>query len=181
MISSVQAVLFIDLTCRRLGRLEAMMGYSRGAIPARNWIACGLLFGFGFSVLVGALTYEQGTLRAMGPGYFPAMLGGTLCFVSLLILVEDIAIGFQAGEPLPGITWNSAKSVLGPIAGILAFALTIRNLGFVPATSMCALLAGLGHPRNHLIEIAVIAALVSALSSVVFVFALGIPVRLFAF
>ena len=161
--------------------LEEKMRYSRGAVPVRNWIAYGLLFAFGFAVLISALSYEQGTLRAMGPGYFPALLGGTLCVVSLLILVEDVAIGLRHWEQPPRITWHSAKSVLGPLAGILAFALTIRTVGFVPATFLCALLAGLGHPRNRLVELAIIAALVSALSSVVFVFALGIPVRLFAF
>ena len=157
------------------------MTSARVAIPVRTWITCGLLFAFGLFVLSGALSYDQGTLRAMGPGYFPTLLGGTLCIISLLILIEDVATGLPSGGLPPRISWRSVKSVLGPLAGILAFALTIKDVGFVPATIFCALLAGLGHSANRLLEIVAIAALVSALSSVVFVVTLGIPVRLFAF
>ena len=156
------------------------MRIPQGTVPVRNWVACGLLFAFGLSVLIGALSYDQGTLRAMGPGYFPALLGGTLCLVSLLILIEGISIGLQPGEPPPRITWHGARSIICPLAGILAFALSVRTVGFVPATMLCALLAGLGHQENRLIEIAIIGALVSVLTAVVFVFALGMPVRLFS-
>ena len=150
-------------------------------VPVRTWITCGLLLAFGLFVLIGGLSYYRGTLRAMGPGYFPVLLGGTLCITALLIVIEDVAMGIRTGEPLPKFTWGSAKSVLYPLAGVLAFALTVREVGFVPATISCALLAGLGHPGNRPVEIVIIASLVSALTSIIFVFALGIPVRLFAF
>ena len=152
-----------------------------GAVPTRTWITCGLLFSFGLLVFFNALSYDIGSLRAMGPGYFPTLLGGALCVISLLILIEDVAIGHLPRVLTPRISWRTAKSVLGPLGGILAFALTIKAAGFVPATLLCALLAGLAHPKNRPFEIAIISVLVSAFSMVVFVYALGIPVRLFVF
>ncbi len=151
------------------------------SIPIRTWITSGLLFLFGLLVFFSAQSYDIGSLRTMGPGYFPTLLGGALCTFSLLILIEDVAtprLGRVLSSPL---SWRSVISVCGPLGGILAFALTIKSAGFVPATLLCASLAGLGHPMNRMFEIAIISVLISAFSTAVFVFALGIPVRLFVF
>lgn len=143
-------------------------------------IAAGLLFVLGACVAVGAMTYEVGTLRRMGPGYFPLLLGVVLCLLSVLVLVES-RFSRVENDPRPTAGWRQhARALLLPLGGILLFAGLITIAGFIPAILGCTVLAGLADRTNRLFELFLIAAAVAAFAALVFVYALGIPVRLFA-
>ena len=60
--------------------------------PKDFW--AGLMFiGVGAFFLIWALThYQMGTAVRMGPAYFPAMLGGLLAFLGVLVLLESFVM-----------------------------------------------------------------------------------------
>jgi len=60
--------------------------------PKDFW--AGLMFiGFGGFFMIWALThYQMGTAVRMGPAYFPAVLGGLLVFLGLLVFIESLAM-----------------------------------------------------------------------------------------
>lgn len=150
-----------------------------------GWIAGAVLFVFGASVFAASWSYEIGSLRRMGPGYFPMLLGAVLCGFALLILWQDLKnattktpnVSAQACEPVRehGI-WRPAFM---PLVAILLFAVLLETAGLVPAVFACVTVAGLAEPNNSLPAVLAIAAAATVLVSAVFVYALGIPLRLF--
>jgi putative tricarboxylic transport membrane protein len=60
--------------------------------PKDFW--AGLMFiGFGLFFAVWALmNYQMGTAVRMGPAYFPAVLGGLLTFLGILVFIESFAM-----------------------------------------------------------------------------------------
>lgn len=139
------------------------------------------LFVLGGAIAASALSYEIGTLRRMGPGYFPMLLGIALCLIALVMFFQrsdDEAKGATTGEQASRSNW---RALLFPLAGILAFAFLIKAAGFVPALFTGAVLAGLADPKNRLVELGIIATLVTGFAALIFVYGLGIPVQLVAF
>jgi hypothetical protein len=107
-------------------------------------LLAGLAFiGFGLAFAIGAAGYQVGTARAMGPGYFPLVLGGLLVALGLLIIVK----GFIAGEGavVGSVPWRALVVI---VAAILFFGATIRGLGVVPSVFLTALLAGFSGRRS---------------------------------
>nr|WP_306265686.1 tripartite tricarboxylate transporter TctB family protein [Pararhizobium sp. IMCC3301] len=139
------------------------------------------LFIIGASVAFSALSYEIGTLRRMGPGYFPMLLGIALCLISGMMLFERPATDKQDDATPRASVGRHLRALLFPLAGILAFAGLIKFAGFAPAVFVGAVLAGLAEPKNRLFELCLIALLITGFATLVFVYALGIPVRLVAF
>jgi hypothetical protein len=92
--------------------------------PKDFW--AGLMFiAFGGFFMLWALThYQMGTAVRMGPAYFPAVLGGLLVFLGMLVLIESFAM---AGPPLT-MPFNIVHLVLGVL---LYFALgwILKHLG----------------------------------------------------
>jgi Tripartite tricarboxylate transporter TctB family len=75
---------------RASGGGEGMKTRIKG--PKDFW--AGLMFiGFGLFFVVWALThYQMGTAVRMGPAYFPAVLGGLLAFLGVLVLLESFVM-----------------------------------------------------------------------------------------
>ncbi len=86
-----------------------------------------IIFGLGF--LGFSMQYEMGTAAKMGPAYFPAVLGGILAILGLVIAFNSTASSAsqRTVEPfdLPIIAY-----ILG---SIILFASALTQLGFVVA------------------------------------------------
>lgn len=147
---------------------------SRTSLGTR--ISAFVLFIIGIAVAFGSQDFEIGTLRRMGPGYFPLLLGLALCVLSMLMLLENYFANEIAEEPTR--SFNLRVLVL-PLLGIVLFAGLIKWFGFVPAVIACAIIAGLAEKQNRPFELVAIALAVALFSALVFVYALGTPVRLF--
>ena len=138
-------------------------------------LLAGLAFiGFGLAFAIGAAGYQVGTARAMGPGYFPLVLGGILVALGLLIIVK----GFIAGEGavVGSVPWRALVVI---VAAILFFGATIRGLGVVPSVFLTALLAGFSGRRSGVVAPVVIAASLTVACVLIFVYALQLPLPLF--
>ena len=132
----------------------------------------GLVFvGFGALTVGIALSYPVGSAMRMGPGYFPAILGGLLVLMGLSLALRAFRL---RGEPIGGWTFRPLLSILG---SVLAFALLVQPLGLVLASLALVVLSRLGGDDFRIGEVAVLYLLLTGMSVGLFVYALGLPFR----
>ena len=144
------------------------------------------LLAFGAAVFAASWSYEIGELRRMGPGYFPMLLGAVLCIFAVLIVVQDARerpAGDRRAErpeepasPL-GRIW---RPVIMPLAAVVLFAALLETAGLFPAVVASVAAAGFAERDNEPLTVLVVAIATAIFVSVVFVYLLGIPLRLFA-
>jgi hypothetical protein len=139
-------------------------------------ILAGLIFvAFGLAFAITSLSYELGTPLRMGPGYFPLALGGILVFLGLLIVGKGFVPGSSAEERLGSLPWRAMFLI---VVAVLFFGLTVRGLGVVPATAVTALLTALASYRTGILAAVAVAAGLTVLSVLIFVFALQLRLPL---
>ncbi|WP_137388515.1 tripartite tricarboxylate transporter TctB family protein [Rhodoligotrophos defluvii] len=134
-----------------------------------------LLAGF-ICVLLGAFVawhgagYSIGTLGEVGAGLFPAALGGLLLLIGLALLGQ----AFLAMGEDTGISLNLRPYIAIPGA-LAAFALTIDRFGMLPAVALTTVIASLADPNSSKIGTLLLALGLMALTYVLFVLVLQIP------
>jgi hypothetical protein len=135
---------------------------------------CGVIFiAFGAFFAIQSLGMEIGTAFRMGPGFFPLTLAGILIALGLIILIQATRL---KGEPVGPIAWRGALFILpAPIV----FGLTVRGIGFVPAVFIIALIASFASVMMRPSRGLLIALAITAFATIVFSYALGLPIRRF--
>lgn len=128
------------------------------------FVAIGLFF-----ALDAAFNLRIGKAFAMGPGYFPVVLGSILVLFGLVIALR--AIG-KPSEVFGAVSWRGIALVMG---GIFFFAFTVRGLGVGIALFVCTFTAaqssgGLGWKTSMLMALAI-----TVFSILVFIKLLGLP------
>ncbi|MBV0891075.1 tripartite tricarboxylate transporter TctB family protein [Paracoccus sp. Z118] len=116
--------------------------------------------GLGVAVWSG-VHYDFGALRAMGPGFFPTILGALLAVLGLLVAIPAWT---RAGVPSP-IHWPEALAVLG---AIVLFGFGMHRLGLVLTTALAVLLASWPAERPGWVWRLALCAAVTALVWLVF-------------
>ncbi|MEK9724330.1 MAG: tripartite tricarboxylate transporter TctB family protein [Rhodospirillaceae bacterium] len=120
----------------------------------------------------GALDMDLGSARRMGPGYFPLLLGGIVSALAALVVVQSFVRRDERGRP-------DIRSFAAVSAGVLVFAVTIPQIGIVPAAFLSVLASSLADSRLSLAGKALLALGVSAAVWVVFIVALQLPFEAF--
>lgn len=161
----------------------------------RTWIAL-TLFAFGAFIAWHATSYQLGSLRRMGPGYFPLMLGVAMCLFATLIFVlpnhqdtieeieeemADARSSATEGAVDQGNLHSRLRAVGFILGAMIVFSLMIRTAGFAPATAVTTFVAGLAEPENSLWDLGLLSVGITVFASLVFVVGLGIPVPIVAF
>lgn len=143
-------------------------------INYRDLAAAGLFAAIGlFFAIYAGVGLRLGTATRMGPGFFPLALGLVLVGFALAIALNALR---SATEPLGPVPWRGIALVTG---AVVFFAATIDTLGLAPAMGGATLMAALS-PREATWRGALAtSAAVTALSVVVFVFALRLPLSVF--
>lgn len=130
----------------------------------------------GAAILLIGADYSTGTLRRMGPGYFPRLLGIAIVILGALI-ASPLAtrVGTRA-ESTGG--WLSVSLL---VAGFIAFALLVEPAGLVPATFAAVFLAAMADAkmRRKPLHAVLLAALTSLACYLIFVLALGLQMTAF--
>ncbi|MFD1796355.1 tripartite tricarboxylate transporter TctB family protein [Paracoccus aurantiacus] len=128
------------------------------------------LVGAGVALHAG-LRLDFGTLRAMGPGFFPVTLG-----VLLLLMGAGIALpALKRGAEPVIFRWLDAGAV---IAAILIFGLGMGRLGVALACFLAVIVASVPAPHGGWLWRVLLAVAVTLLVWVVFILGLrmGLPV-----
>ncbi len=139
-------------------------------------LLAGLIFiGFGLAFGYATLGYEIGTAFRMGPGYFPIVLAGILILLGVIITVQSFASGPDE-TPIGSVPWLALVLVLG---GIVFFGATVRGLGLAPALFVTTFLSAYASERTGVFGALVMAVGLVVISLAIFVWALGLPLRVF--
>lgn len=142
--------------------------------PRQNLLAGLALLVLGIAAHLYAQRYGFGTLRRMGPGFFPQIVSlGIAGLGALLLVMPDDA----DRERLP-LRWSEVRSAACVLGALVAFALLIRPAGVVIASGLAALIGSLVDPSARLWARLAMAAFVGALCATVFVGLLNMPLRL---
>jgi hypothetical protein len=121
--------------------------------------------------------YPVGTALRMGPGYVPRGLCLILLGLGTLIVLFSMLSqrrGEDAGSP-PDFSWRPL--LLIPLS-VIAFALTLTKLGLVAATALLILIAAIADKGQRPIEIMATLVVLVLMTVGVFVWGVGIPLRL---
>jgi hypothetical protein len=159
--------------------MSAHDGMGSGSLFARvinsEWIPPGLFFiALGSAALWISRDYPLGDLNRMGPGYFPRMLSlGMIGLGALSVLkgLPELARAYDGGVQLDRSMW------LIP-ASMAVFGLSVEPLGLVVALALAIGVAGAAHRQARLKEVAISVVFLIALSVLVFVVILKLPLRL---
>jgi hypothetical protein len=139
-------------------------------------LASGLIFvGFGLAFGYAASNYPIGTALRMGPGYFPLILSGIMVVLGLVTVVQSLTAGPDA-EPVGRVPWRGLILLVGALA---FFGLTVRGLGLMPALFVTVFMSALASKRTGVMRALVLAAALSAICYVIFIWALGLPLQSF--
>jgi hypothetical protein len=115
--------------------------------------------------------YAMGTASRMGPAYFPTLLALVLAAVGAILIARSFYI---TGDKVPRL--NIAPLFILVIA-ILSFGALINWLGLVIAGALVAIIGARAGPEFRTVEVVALAAVLVAFSVAVFVYALGLPLK----
>ena len=132
----------------------------------RDHVTGVLLLGIGALAVWAGLGLGTGTIRRMGPGFFPVAMGMVLGGLGVLIALRpDTATDDQSPANL--------RALALICAAIAAFALLVRSAGLVPAVFAAVFLSSLADASIRPLQAIGVGAVMSALAVGVFVWGLG--------
>lgn len=120
--------------------------------------------------------YSLGTLRRMGPGFLPVLLGILLSGIALLIILRGLVGQVEKMKPF---TYESLRIAFTVLMGMLAFGLLIRPAGLIVAILVMVLLCTSAMRGYGWRAACLTAAVLAVGSALVFVVLLGQPIPLF--
>jgi hypothetical protein len=124
-----------------------------------------------FAIIYGS-RYAIGTPARMRAGFFPLIISSGLVLTGLVLVVRSFIAG---GESLGSIAWRPLAFVL---AGVLAFGLLIDRLGLFVAGILLVVAARLADRDSQPVETALLAIGLTLSAAAVFLYGLGLPIRL---
>lgn len=137
--------------------------------PRNFW--AGLMFlAFGLFFAIWAIVnYQMGTAVRMGPAYFPAVLGGLLAFLGLVVLSMSVAV---SGPRVDKFHFRPLLLILG---ANVAYGYAMKPLGLVLATAVLVFISAFGGHEFKWKEVALLYVFLIVFSVLVFVKGLTLP------
>lgn len=128
----------------------------------------------GAFIIFEASHYKLGTLRNMGPGYFPIILG---C-VMLALAVFMVATARPGPVPQP-MGMERLRGMLFVTAGFVAFAYTVEVAGLLVSVFLVVFLSALGNRITSVRTAAVLAVATAIVLTLIFRVGLGLQIEAF--
>lgn len=129
-----------------------------------------MFIAFGLFFMAWALMhYHLGSAVRMGPGYFPAVLGGLLAILGTAVFVGSLS---TEGEPLGVIRLRPVSLVC---VGCVLYGYMMKPLGLVLATVLLVFVSAFGGHEFKWKEVAVLSVMLVVFSVLVFVKGLSLP------
>ena len=133
-----------------------------------------MLIAIGAAAVVIGRDYPFGTALRMGAGFFPLVLGGALVLFGVYFAVR----GLRSTDRIEG-NWSPRALVILPLAFVL-FGVLMQHAGFVAALFVLVVGSAAAGTEFKLVEVLVLAGLLTAMCVALFIWALGLPYPLFS-
>jgi len=140
----------------------------------RDLLAGALFIAAGLAAVVFARRHPFGTTAAMGPGYFPAVLGWLLVALGVIAVARSlrpsryrVAMGAVRARPLVLV-----------LASVVAFGVALPRLGLVVASMVLVAASRAAAPGFRRVEVLVFGAALTLFCTAVFVWGLKMPMPL---
>lgn len=142
----------------------------------KDFYGGGLMLLLGLAATLESMTYEVGTLRNMGAGFFPATLG-----VILMIMGAAIVLTAKRGAPNSGEKqllpeWRGSLCI---VLSIVAFIVLGKYGGLIPASFAIVFISAMGDRQNTVKSAVILSLLMVAVAVIVFRWALRMQFPLF--
>lgn len=131
----------------------------------------------GAGVATAGWSYRIGTLKEMGSGFMPVVLGVLLCLIGFALLISEQESG-QTDESHAGSV--SMRGAICILLGVAAFVVLGRFLGLVPASFASVFLSALGDRRNTVRDAFYLAIAATLVGVCVFHYGLHLQLPLFS-
>jgi hypothetical protein len=129
-----------------------------------------MFIGFGLFASVWAVAnYQMGTAVRMGPAYFPAVLGGLLAVLGLIVLLQSLS---AEGPPIAHMNFRPLILIS---AACVVYGYLMKPLGLVLATAALVYISALGGHEFKWREVTILYAILIVFSVLVFVKGLTLP------
>lgn len=144
----------------------------------RDYYAGALVMLLGAGAAVVGSRYELGSLRRMGPGFFPTVLGILLAFIGVLIAGSASLKAEPTSHEEPSLRpdWRGWFCI---VAGAGLFIGLAARAGLVPATMACVFVAAMGDRSNRWYEALLLAAGVTIFGTLLFSYVLRVQIPMF--
>lgn len=131
----------------------------------------GVMFiGFGLFFAGWALVnYQMGSAVRMGPGYFPAVLGGLLAVIGAAVLIPSLTV---EGPPIPTFHF---RPLLFVSVGCVLYGYLMKPAGLVGATAALVFVSAFGGHEFKWKEVTILFVVLVIFSILVFVKGLTLP------
>ncbi len=141
--------------------------------PKDLW--AGVLFlAIGIGAVVVARRYPFGGPANMGPGFFPTLLGGLLVVLGAITALRGLRFALRR-EAAPSFQFRPLFVVLG---SVVLFGVLLQPLGVVLCSALLVVLSRFASPDFRWHEAIVSALLLTAFTTLVFVWGLKMPIPL---
>lgn len=142
-------------------------------IRQSSTLLSGILFSaIGLVCVTLSFGYHIGTAGRMGPGYFPLIVGIITALLGAILVVSSFQ---QADEAVGRI---GLRPIACTLLAIASFGALIES-GLIPATMTAIIIASHARRVENYVEMLLVSAGFAAFSAFVFVYAIGLPMRLF--
>ena len=126
-----------------------------------------IVIGVGAAII--ARDYPMGTIARMGAGYFPFVLSCLLAAVGLIITLTSLK---TSGDPVGAF---ALKPLLVILSAVVVFGIIVKTVGMVIALILLVLATSFGGHEFKLKETLILAVVMSAFCTLVFIKGLGLP------
>lgn len=126
----------------------------------------------GLAIMWIGSNYTIGTVSRIGPGFFPLVIGALLVLLSIGLFVE--ALGTER-KPIE----FQARPFILVMAALASFSVLIERVGLVPTTICLVVLSALAERPLRPVKTLLLAAGISVLGVLIFIYALGLPFKAF--
>jgi hypothetical protein len=137
-------------------------------------IGAGLTYGlFGALGLILGRELPMGDAAAMGPGYVPRMVSVALVGIGAILVFRG-TLRSRSAIRFPAFSWGINTLVLG---SVMAFAATLERAGLIAATGVLVVVSVFAGEKPRAKETLALIAALSTLVVLVFVYGLGVHMR----
>jgi len=153
-------------------------GRARASKPARignsrDFVAGLVFIAIGIAALIGASEYPLGTVRSIGPGYYPILVGIALALLGAAIAFKGLKPS-TGPESTPDEGGLALRPLVFVVAAVVAFGLLVRPFGLAAAIVALIVISSLAGRDFNIVRVTLLCIGMTVLAWLVFIYVLGL-------